>query len=191
VAEFRGWTIGEDVAVELIGDIGMDSQCLSFLIDALTGVSAPSGSLADQQTALTRLWLYTPGTLWTTTTVITECARIRNCDRREIHRSWTNVHFGERPIYDAPWVTRRAQHLGQFHDGIEDCTILAEAEDIGFQFLVTYDFDFLNRLQSKSAKVALTEPLDLWRSLDIPAGARPTKVPDEMNPLAVQRWWRV
>ena len=56
----------------------MDSQCLSYLIDAVQGSSAPSGDLAAEKIALFRTYLYTEGTLFVTPHVIEECAKIRN-----------------------------------------------------------------------------------------------------------------
>ncbi len=68
-------------------EIGLDSQCLSFLIDAFIGVSAPSDALAEEKLALARISLYTPGTLWVTPTVVSECTRIRHEDRKSLHES--------------------------------------------------------------------------------------------------------
>ncbi len=45
-----------------LSEIGLDSQCLSYFIDALEGVAALTDALAEQKVALVRL--YTPGTLW-------------------------------------------------------------------------------------------------------------------------------
>jgi hypothetical protein len=48
--------------------IGLDSQRLSYLIDALEGVAPPTDGLAEQKVALVQLYLYTPCTLWVTPT---------------------------------------------------------------------------------------------------------------------------
>ena len=52
-----------------LSQIGLDSNCLSYVIQALEGVSRPTDALADQKIALVRLYIYTPGTLWTLPTV--------------------------------------------------------------------------------------------------------------------------
>jgi hypothetical protein len=58
--------------------IGLDSQCLSYLIDALEGVPPPADDHAEQKVALVRLYLYSPRTLWVTPAVEREFSRIRD-----------------------------------------------------------------------------------------------------------------
>jgi hypothetical protein len=171
-------------------DIGLDSQCLSFLIDAFMGVSAPSGALAAEKTALARIYLYTSGTLWVTPTVVSECARIRHQDRKSLHESWTSVLFGERSTRDPDAVHTRALQFQRFHRGYEDCRILAEAEDIEFDVLLSYDAEFLRHLRTQSLTVVLTEPTACWNALAIPKGSSPRKVPHSTNPLSSHEWWR-
>lgn len=48
-----------------LSDVGLDSNCLSYVIQSMEGVTEPKGDLAEQKVALVRLYLYTPGTLWT------------------------------------------------------------------------------------------------------------------------------
>src|SRR5438445_7116632 len=79
-----------------LSEIGLDSNCLSYVIDALEGVSEPTGDLAAQRVALARLYLYTPGTLWTLPTVKEEFSRIPDRSRCASHASWTSVLFGVR-----------------------------------------------------------------------------------------------
>ena len=80
--------------------IGIDSHCLSYVIDAFSAVSAPTDNLAWERIALARLFFYLPGTLWVTPTVTAECARIRNVERANLHQSFIAVLFGEPPIED-------------------------------------------------------------------------------------------
>jgi predicted nucleic acid-binding protein len=127
-----------------LSKIGLDSQCLTYLISALEGVAAPTDSLAEQKVALVRLYLYTPGTLWVTPTVEREFLRIRNEERRATHVSWTSVLFGVRLITDVARVEQRAASLQQVHPDIDDRTVLAEAEDIGFATLASFDTDFVS-----------------------------------------------
>ena len=75
--------------------LGIDSQCLSYVIDAMAGISEPSDSLAVQKLALVRLFFHLPDTLWVTPTVTLECARIRNTDWAALHASFIRVLFGE------------------------------------------------------------------------------------------------
>jgi hypothetical protein len=170
-------------------EIGLDSQCLSYLLDAFEGVGPPTGDLAEQKLALVRLFLYTPGTLWITPTVEREFLRIRDPKRRSNHVSWTNVHFGVRPISDPDAVRRRALHLADLHPDEDDCLVLAEAEQIGLSTLLSFDFDFVRRL-SPGTELALTRPAHFWESLAVAKDSRPDKVPAAGNPLGQQTWWR-
>ncbi len=91
-----------------LAEIGLDSMCLSYVIDVLEGVSEPTDSLAAQRVALARAYFYTPGTLWTLPTVRREFERIKDPERRARHVSWTNSIFGVLPVNDLAAVERRA-----------------------------------------------------------------------------------
>jgi hypothetical protein len=177
------------VAMRNLSEIGLDSQCLTYLISALEGVAAPTDSLAEQKVALARLYLYTPGTVWVSPTVEREFLRIRDEARRTSHVNWTSVLFGVRPLNDGAAVEGRAATLGSFHADLDDRLVLAESEDIGFATLLSFDTRFVNRL-SHHARLLLTEPAAFWASLGIPRGATPDKVPAFGNPLAAETWWR-
>jgi hypothetical protein len=170
-------------------EIGLDSQCLTYLISALEGVAAPTDSLAEQKVALVRLYLYTRGSVSVTPTVKREFLRIRDEARRASHVSWTSVLFGVRPLNDAAAVERRAASLESFHADRDDRLVLAESEDVGFATLLSFDTRFVNHL-SNHARLVLTQPAACWASLGIPTGAKPDKVPAFGNPLAAETWWR-
>lgn len=171
-------------------EVGLDSMCLSYLLDALEGVGAPEDALAEQKVSLVHLYLYTEGTLWVTPTVETEFKCIKNDARRESHRSWTSVLFGIRPLSNTAAVERRVQELLASHAGPNDCRILAEAEDIGLATLLTFDDDLIARLSARSSTVDLARPAEFWARLAVPRGASPVKLPALDNPLANQTWWR-
>ncbi len=71
--------------------VGLDSQCLSYLLYAIGGISEPTDLLAEEKKALLRSWFYKPGTFVLTETVISEVSRIRNIDRREFHESFIST----------------------------------------------------------------------------------------------------
>lgn len=171
-----------------LDQIALDSNCLSYVIDALTGVERPTDALAQEKIALVRLWLFVPGTLWTLPTVRKEFERIPDPARRANHVSWTNVHFGVYPLTNPAGVEERAASLREFHADDDDRHILAEAEDIGSSVLLTFDKPFIAHLRGH-ARLVLTRPAEFWDSLAIPAGSPPAKVPRFDNPLAAQTWW--
>jgi len=169
--------------------VGIDSNCLSYIIDVLEGVPEPADELARQKSALARLFFYRRETLWATPTVKAECLPIRNARRRALHESWMNVHFGPLPLNNPERVKTRAVELQAFHGDKDDCTILAEAEDMGFDVLLSYDEEFIDRL-GKHSEVRLMKPAPYWESLKFPRGSPPSRMPAYGNPLGWQSWWR-
>jgi hypothetical protein len=170
--------------------LGIDSQCLSYVIDAMASVSPPTDVLSEQKIALLRLFFYLPNTLWVTPTVTQECARIRNIERAALHQSFINVLFGELQLKDASEVHRRGVLLCKYHSDQDDCSILAEAEDVGHNVLLSFDNDFIRRLTPQSRNVKLMRPADYWTQIQVPRGTKPDKIPDLTNPLCLEEWWR-
>lgn len=163
---------------------------MSYLIDAMAGVSEPTDALTCERKALLRLYLYLPGTLYVTPTVLTECAAIRNTDRRELHASFCNVLFDEMQVEDEDQVSSAATSFSVHHSGTNDCKILAEAVHGRLQVLATYDGDFISHLRSKVNGIKLDRPSTIWESMNIPRGAKPDKKPHHTNSLSNEGWWR-
>jgi hypothetical protein len=172
-----------------LSELALDSNCLSYVIEALEGVAEPTDELAEQKVALVRLYLYTPGTLWTLPKVKEEFSRITDPVRRARHESWTNVLFGVRPLNRPEAVKRRAADLERLHADHDDRMVLAEAEDIGFSALLTFDTRFVKRLAAHT-RLNLTTPATFWQTLGVPKGASPHHLPSHGNPLADETWWR-
>jgi hypothetical protein len=175
-----------------LSEIALDSNCLSYVIEAMEGVAEPTGptdDLAEQKVALVRLFLYTHGTLWTLPTGKEEFSHITDSARRARHESWTSVLFGVRPVSDPGVVRKRAAELETLHRPLGDRIVLAEAEDIGFSALLSFDAKFVRRLAPHST-LKLSSPAPYWESLGVPRGAPPVHVPHETNPLAAEKWWR-
>lgn len=172
-----------------LSEIALDSNCLSYVIEALEGVAEPADDLAEQKVALVRLYFYTPGTLWTLPTVKEEFSRIKDPARRAKHESWTNVLFGVRPLNCPAAVRQRTAELERLHADHDDRMVLAEAEDIGFSVLLTFDTRFVRRLAAHT-RLNLTAPALFWQALGVPKGANPHRLPAHGNPLARETWWR-
>ena len=177
--------------------VGLDSQSLSYLLDAVAGISEPIDVLQLEKKALVRSWFYKPGdfSFILTETVVSEVSKISNIERREFHESFIRTLFLDYPVRDINAVQARAEEFQKYHVGFSDCLILAEAEDIGLDILITYDHDFWRRLQNVSHTTKIMKPNDYWLQLGIPKGATPTTVPynpnpEDANPLSFQQWWR-
>ncbi len=178
-------------------NVGLDSQSLSYLLDAVAGISEPIDVLQIEKVALVRSWFYKPGnfSFILTETVVSEVSKISNIERREFHESFIRTLFLDYPVRDANTVKARAEEFKKYHGGFNDCLILAEAEEIGLDILITYDHDFWSRLRNVSNTTKLMKPNDYWLNLDIQKGAKPTTVPYnpnpvDANPLSFEQWWR-
>lgn len=167
--------------------VGLDSQCLSYLIEAMSVTAAPVGDLAPQKLALFRCYLYRPGGLHVTPTVTAEWHRIRDADRLALHGSYSQTLIGETQPINQRQIDARTIALDVFHSDADDCRILAEAEDASLSVLLTFDTRFIDRLQPHTT-VTLTRPTDFWASLSVPRGARPATEPRADNPLSLVSW---
>jgi predicted nucleic acid-binding protein len=124
-----------------------------------------------------------------TPTVTEECAKIRDVERRELHDSFIAILINESQIKQTDYIELRVKELERYHNGKNDCRILAEAEDAEFQALLTYDNHFFNRLQGVSSIIKIFRPTEYWNQLYISHGAKPDKRPHASNPLVKQKWW--
>ncbi|WNG20822.1 hypothetical protein [Cystobacter fuscus] len=146
--------------------------------------------LALERKALVRVYLYMVGTFYVSKTVVVECDRIRDEERRQMHDSSISVQFLDLPVQCVSRVDERAAYLLGFHSKQGDCRVLAEAEDLGLNVLLTYDGDFKKRLAPVANAVSVLTPSEYWERLGIARGTPPRRVPDYINPLSKQSWWQ-
>lgn len=168
----------------------IDSQCLSYWLDALTIVEKPNDELSSEKIALVRVWFYTEGTFSATETVIDECLNIKDPIHREQHKSFIHSLLLEPRITDRIKIDDRVNELSHYHSGVADCRILAEAEEIGLDVLLTYDTKFIDKLAQLSSSVRVRRPSEYWDELAIDRDTNPITVPHPTNPLSNESWWR-
>lgn len=170
--------------------VGLDSQCLSYLLDAINEVNEPRDPLASEKKALIRSWFYLEkGTFFIAETVMKEVANMRASDRRDFHESFVRTLFHDFPVCNASAVACRALYFHSIHPELNDCRILAESEEHEIDVLLTYDDNFRRRLATASSTIRLMTPCSYWDSLGIQKGALPKTVPHHTNPLSTQTWW--
>ncbi len=95
--------------------VGLDSQCLSYLLDAMFGVTEPTDTLANEKKALIRIWFYTPETYYASETVVSEAKAIQEPVRRELHEGSLRVLFLDPPLQDRASVEARTVQLAASH----------------------------------------------------------------------------
>jgi hypothetical protein len=180
--------------------IVVDSQCFSYLVDAWTGETEPTGPFADQQKALFRCYLYLPDTFYATQKILEECRNISDAERRKTHESFFLTLFDTINIEDQSVVASLSNELLKYHAKSADCRILAEAISGCADHFLSYDQKLIRRLGPLCGGMAVVTPADFWLGQQIPKNARPYKRPyesgssqdrlSETNPLASQHWWR-
>lgn len=168
----------------------LDSQCFSYILEAIDEITAPTGSLAKEKIALLRSFIYLPNGFYITETVESECKKIKINNKRELHENFIGRTIEVLYVEDKERVIARAKDLMNIHHKINDCKILAEAELFNISHIITYDFDFLKRLSNVSKIVELQFPSVYWESFSIPRGAIPVTCPCKNNPLSKESWWR-
>lgn len=171
-------------------EVGLDSMCVSYLLDCIADICEPTDKLATEKIALVRSWFYKSDTFFLTETVIAEVSQIRKIDRRKIHEMFICAHFLDDPVRDHAAVKARAAYFEGKHRGSSDCMILAEAEDLELDVVLTYDIDFLELLSDASNTTKLMKPTAYWASLGIARGTSPVTRPHDTNRLSEQDWWK-
>jgi hypothetical protein len=170
--------------------IGLDSHYLSYLIDIIGSASRTAEAVATEQLALIRIYFYTEVAFFVTPKVEMESMLIRDEEYRQLHESFMGTLFGVLPITDTDLIKIRARELTEFHSKEADCTVLAEAEHVKHDYLLTFDTKFVNRLSKHSIHVNLLSASHYWTALNIPKGSDPVTVPHSTNPLSEQNFWR-
>lgn len=170
--------------------VGLDSNCLSYLIRVASDGHAASALLFVEAVALVRLWFYALGRFYVTATVARECSQIPVAGMNSLHQSFTSHTYWGVPLRDRQLVNKRVTALRSMHDGEGDCAVLAEAEDANFDVLLTCDKKLLRRKNFFHSTVALRRPTEFWDQLKVPRGIRPVVRPAPGNPLEAQVWWQ-
>ena len=157
----------------------------------MQGASRPTDALAQEKMALVRSFLYGPYSYFLTPTVDDEWRAIPDPVKRALHASWNNALFGTLPLEESTLdrISARVQMFSAQHSSESDCRVLAEAEVLGADGVLSYDHSFVSRLAG-STSIDLLTPSSHWLSLGIRRGAKLRLTPSQDNPLAEQKWWR-
>lgn len=170
----------------------IDSNAMTYLVEAIMNGGKPSGNVADEKIALLRSYLYREDTLYISPTVKEEYDKIKDEIKRQDHQGIADIILGDLSPSDITLIQSRASDYSTHHQGEKnkkDCKILAEAELSGCDILLTYDQTLLKNLKGKTHKVQLREPSEYWNSIGIMKGGKPVRAPHTSNPLSRETWW--
>jgi hypothetical protein len=169
----------------------VDTMILSYLVQVLAPNYSPTGEpLDDERIATLRLHFYGV-VLGVGKVAIREMGRTRDVlHREEIDRLIAILlEEPELPPAAGPRMEERARELMRVHPHEADCLVVAEAELLGADCLITFDKRMRNSLDGV-ATVEILFPTQLWARLGIPRGTPPKIRPHRRNPLNDEKFWR-
>jgi len=145
-------------------------------------------NLRDQRVAAYRLFLCADVAI--APTASTQIMNTPNQEKRKALDKLVSIHFLE-PQIPEELLNRtraRAADLVQYHSDERDCLIVAEAEILGFDAVVTFDRKMRRRLAER-ARVAILSPIEALDRIGI-VKKSPRKRPAQGNPNSQETWWR-
>jgi hypothetical protein len=171
--------------------VAIDSNCLTYLASVISDVNQPSGDLADEKTALFRILVYASPVYYNDTVRI-EYDNMSDQQKKVLDKNEKVICF-RTLLFGLQLVNNIAEEYNTYHKGeqrLKDCMILAEAELTKSNILLTYDHEFYENLHSRSPYVKLMKPSECWDLLSISHGAEPVYLPETMNAMGNESWWR-
>ena len=174
--------------------IAVDSNCFTYLFQAMEiGYDPRNDSdsrLAIEKSSMLKIFLHV-GNLCILPDVKDEVKQIRGQLKLNGHLLLGGTLLRNIDNLDNSQVMQYAKQYANFHSQQKDCRILAQAEVAGLDFLLTFDQEFLDKLQDKTQSVCLSEPSNYLERLNIIAGSKPKLIPDNLNPLSAMDWWKI
>ena len=165
---------------------------VDYLIQAMdvgyNPATDPDNILAVERVAVFRLFLWAD--LIVTPTVLKQLAASKNSAWRDRLERLVLIHLPEAQIPASAFsaINDKVQNLQSFHCDSLDCRILAEAESIGANTLLSFDHQLRRRLKAQTT-LSLCRPSDYWNWLAIRPGTRPKWAPALSNPISRETWW--
>jgi hypothetical protein len=151
----------------------------------------PNDPSANEKVAILRTFFYVDiGCFWIPPTVLKEVGEISDIQKQELHISSTRCLFPPLQVnHQGTAIFDRARSLMPPHKEWNDCSILAEAEAAGADWLLSFDKRFIDRLSCKAIGTRLAFPSEFWKAQGVPSGAHPFQSPHGSNPLSGATWW--
>jgi hypothetical protein len=172
--------------------VAIDSNCMTYLVEAMSEGSKPSGDTSNEKIALLRIFIYHDKYLCISTTVRKEFDKIVDEAKRQSHHGVADILLLDIPTTDQNLIESLILEYNIYHPGEKnkkDCRILAEAELGGANIFLTYDQIFLNNLCNNTHKISMFKPSNYWHDLSIPHDISPIRSPSANNPLSLNKWW--
>lgn len=183
---------GQETCLPNLSDkMVLDSNAMTHLNEALSPAYDPATDLSGfcgERIALLRAYLHLDYIPWIVPMVDAEYQHIAHQPRLVSHTLMAHVFLNEvtEPL-DSAVIDARVAELSTRHPRKDDCRVVAEAEAIGGDVLLTCDLALLRKL-APVAKIALYRPSEFWAQLAVPRGRRPPR--DILDHTSHRdRWW--
>lgn len=171
----------------------LDGMIVDYLMIAMQGDYHPDSDtdekLRYERVAAFRLYLWANCAI--APTAATQIRSTPDQERRDALDRVIGLLLAEPSLSDEeqPMVCLRVLELRAHHKNEADCSIVAEAEALGFNAVVTFDKKMRRRL-APHARVRLLGPSEAWGLINVPKGIPPSRLPDYTNPKFKDSWWR-
>lgn len=173
--------------------IALDSNCLTYFINSMAPDYEPdkdNSGLVEEKVSLLRTFFYVDINYWVMPAVQAEYNKIKDINNKYLHDQTTGILLGE-------WQNENEIAIGklkliylQFHKHDNDCRIAAEANMAKMDYLLTREDSFIKHLNTRTGKLTIIKPSDLWKELAISKGAKTKLAPHSTNPLYKKNWWK-
>lgn len=172
----------------------LDANAMTYLNEVLNPSYAPDedvSDLRDDRIALMRLYLHLDDIPWIVPTIEAEYQRIKAVGLLRSHTDLAYAYLNEpgddEALKNSAKIIFRVDELLQDHPQEADCRVVAEAEAIGGDAVLTCDHGLLQHLAGV-VKIGLFRPSQFWTRLGLPRGRRP---PREVarRIQGDRRWW--
>ncbi|MCX5888600.1 MAG: type II toxin-antitoxin system VapC family toxin [Deltaproteobacteria bacterium] len=170
--------------------IAIDSNLITYLLEAMSpGYDPLSDQLSNERRAMIRIALYIHYKIYVLPTVKAEYNRIPDRMKRLEHEGQTILNTRQWK-FDDQRVEERKKDFLLYHKNKEaDCRILAEAEYVKMNILLSYDKKFIEKLNLKANGLEIIRPTEYWDRMDVSPMAQPKRRPVPSTPLWQLRWW--
>jgi hypothetical protein len=169
--------------------ISIDSNVITYLLEAMSpGYDPLSDPLSNERRDMIRIALYIHYKIYVLPTVKRECKRIPDMMKRLDHEGQTILNTRPWKLDDQRVEERKNDFL-LCHKKETDCRILAEAEYVKMNILLSCDKKFIKRLNLKANGVEIIRPTEYWERMDVSPGTQPKRRPYPSTPLWQKTWW--
>lgn len=178
---------GVGIEYAISNRVVLDSNALSYLARAFNDdfkQPRTTDPLDDEIVAVARVFLYLEYVPWIVPAVQAEYQEIRCASLLRRHDSFAANGLLEAESSVAEAAELRAIQLNAFHPHLADARVVAQAEQINADVVLTCDRDLLKSLGAKSS-LAVLRPSDYWEALNVRRGQRPAREPRDLGD-----WWR-